>query len=90
MTSEQQHVEIVQTGQDPAVTPQVLWSPVVGTETTRLLDDSSLDDEAQGSVVTQAVEVLERCADPAASLGTTAPDSSSATCRAARRCRSPR
>ena len=61
----QQHVEVVQ--EPVAQNQQILWQPVVGEETTRLLADSDLDETAQGSVVTQAVEVLQRCASPTAS-----------------------
>ncbi|MBY9075949.1 Z1 domain-containing protein [Nocardioides sp. WL0053] len=65
--SQQQHVEVVH--EPVAQNQQVLWQPVVGEETTRLLADSDLDENAQGSVVTQAVEVLQRCAPPRAKGG---------------------
>ena len=57
----QQHVEIVH---DSSSNAQVLWSPDVGPETTRLMQASDLDDTGQGSVLTQSVDILSRCANP--------------------------
>lgn len=62
MTPGQQHVEVVTSaGGD---NPQVLWQPTVGKETSRLLESSGLDEKVQGSIVTQAVDVLRRCQSP--------------------------
>jgi hypothetical protein len=57
----EQHVEIVQS--TPS-NPAVLWHPVVGQETQRLLDASDLDDDGERIVRNQSVDVLSRCADP--------------------------
>jgi hypothetical protein len=66
MTPEQQHVEVVDSANRS--NPQMLWQPTVGEETSRLLLSSGLDDEVQGSIVTQAVDVLSRCTPPAGSI----------------------
>jgi hypothetical protein len=64
----EQHVQIV--GDEPA-NPAVLWSPVVGPETMRLLEASDLDEDGEKKVRTQSVDVLSRCADPATTTSRT-------------------
>jgi|tagenome__1003787_1003787.scaffolds.fasta_scaffold20987927_3 hypothetical protein len=57
----EQHVQIVDS---ESKNPAVLWNPVVGSETLRLLDASDLDEDGDKLVRTQSVEVLSRCAGP--------------------------
>lgn len=58
----QQHVEVVPI---PDENPQVRWRPVVGSETTRLLARSALDEEGEATVLRESVRLLARCEDPA-------------------------
>lgn len=57
----QQHVEVV--GQPPADT-QALWSPVVGAETTALVQKALPDEASRGKVLTESRGILARCVPP--------------------------
>ncbi len=60
----EEHVEVVDQGH---FDKHALWGPVVGAETSRLLDASGLDETSQGRVIRQAVQILGRCSPPTAS-----------------------
>ena len=56
-----QHVEVLQDYHDA---PGARWQPAVGVETTRLLGESSLPDDARDRIRIQSVDVLSRCVPP--------------------------
>lgn len=56
-----QHVDI---GGPKGIDPLALWSPVVGSETTALLERSLPDDTVRAQVTKQAASILARCRGP--------------------------
>ncbi len=60
--TEQQHAEVVI---EPPVDRQALWSPIVGAETTALVDLALSDQATRAQVLKQTTAILARCVDPA-------------------------
>lgn len=61
----QQHAEVVQHGDS---NPQILWQPVQGPETRRLLDSSGLDDTGGSVVLRESQSILARCGPPSSAV----------------------
>ena len=62
MVTAVEHVEILHA--NPDGNPQMLWQPVVGSETVRLLKAALPDDAARSSIRKQSADVLSRCNPP--------------------------
>jgi hypothetical protein len=60
---QQQHFDVAQ-GQGEGHDPQAMWSPVVGDETTALLQRSLSDDATRAQVTKQSAAILARCRGP--------------------------
>jgi Z1 domain len=60
---QQQHFDVAW-GQGEGHDPQAMWSPVVGDETTALLQRSLSDDATRAQVTKQSAAILARCRGP--------------------------